>query len=151
MIKLDYRLSSEWTSGAWTFDLATADETVLRYQALTGDQIFLVGETDFSAPWGWVPLLDFAASLVAIARRLTSERNGLSSYDFTESEAQIQFASRDGIITISSNYSEGTAVVSFDELQYATNSYASCLLRDALKLYPSLEKNESLKDWYPVG
>ena len=151
MIRLDYRLSDEWRNKAATFDWVTADETSLRYRALTGDQIFVIGDVDFSAPWGWVPLLDFAAGLVAIARRL---REGAPecAFEFTESDAKLEFSARDGAASLRSNYYPGqTAVVSVDDLDEAARAYAARLLREAISLYPALGKNASLKSWYPFA
>ena len=58
---LDYRLSEDWDENST--DLATADETDLRYYAATGDIILRTDQTDLSARWGWIPLIDFALAM----------------------------------------------------------------------------------------
>jgi hypothetical protein len=92
--------------------------------------------------------LDFAAGLVAIARRL---REGAAecAFEFTESEAKLEFTARHGAASLRSNYSAQTAVVSLDDLDEAARAYAARLLREAINLYPALGKNASLKSWYP--
>jgi hypothetical protein len=64
MIHLSYRLSDESCAKNALIDWATADEMTLRYYVFFGDQIFVIDGADFSARWGWVTILDFAAGLV---------------------------------------------------------------------------------------
>jgi hypothetical protein len=148
MLNLDYELSAEWNAKARNVDWARADEATLRYQALMGNQIFLIGEADFSARWGWVPLLDFAASLVKIAQNLIAGKVE-SVFEFTESDAQLRFSLRGNNTLITSSYSNARAVVPLAELEKAASLYAERVLRDAIKLYPALERNPSLRTWYP--
>ncbi len=65
---LDYRLSEDWDENST--DLAAADETDLRYYAAPGDIIFRKDQTDLSARWGWIPLIDFALALREITEAL---------------------------------------------------------------------------------
>ena len=65
---IDYRLSEDWDENST--DLAAADETDLRYYAATGDIILRKDQTDLSARWGWIPLIDFALALREIAEAL---------------------------------------------------------------------------------
>ena len=64
MIALDYALSDERNTRAPVTNWLTADDVALRYYLFRGDQIIIINGVDFSARWGWVPLLDFAAALV---------------------------------------------------------------------------------------
>lgn len=58
-ITLDYRLSPFWNKETDRADLSSADASDLHYKLFLGDMVFRIGESDFSAPWGWVPVLVF--------------------------------------------------------------------------------------------
>jgi len=62
MITLDYRLSP-LPGDRTDRELVSASESELRYSLFLGDVVFRVGDADFSANWGWVPVLDFALGL----------------------------------------------------------------------------------------
>lgn len=87
MITLDYELSLGWDRRTTELKLRSADEMTLRYDCFLGDVVFVDG-VDFSARWGWVPVLDFALHLWAIAGGLVSEAEEL--FEFTESDAAIE-------------------------------------------------------------
>jgi hypothetical protein len=150
MIELSYSLSSSWNERASGVDWARADETTLRYKVFLGDQLFIVNGVDFSAKWGWVPLLDFAACLVKITEEL---ENGHSEqvFEFTESDAQLQFNRQGDSVLITSNYSNGRATVQMSELKAAANSYAERVLSDAMSLHQGLRANPSVTRWYPCA
>jgi hypothetical protein len=148
VITLSYILSADWSAKAANTDWAAADETTLRYGAFMGDQMFTVDSADFSAKWGWVPILDFAASLVKITQGLLADETELV-FEFTESDAQLQFNRQGPNVLITSNYSSAKATVLLSELERAASSYAECVLRDALNLHPALKANRSLAAWYP--
>jgi len=61
-ITLDYRLFSR-PGDRTDRDLIAATEGDLRYSHFTSDVVFRVCDADFSANWGWVPVLDLALGL----------------------------------------------------------------------------------------
>lgn len=67
MIELDFEMQrmSEATVVDWTW----ANEALLRYDSFLGDIRFVVGDSDLSMNWGWVPVFDFALSLRFISRQ----------------------------------------------------------------------------------
>ncbi len=147
-IDLSYSLSTSWNERTPDVDWARADETTLRYKALFGNQKFIVNEVDFSAKWGWVPLMDFAACLATIIKGLEEGQLELV-FEFTESDAQLQFNREDDKVLITSSYCDGKVTVSLDELGNAARLHADQLLRDAMTLHPTLKSNRSLMAWYP--
>ena len=100
----DYRLSEDWDENS--IDLAAADETDLRYYAATGDIILHTDQTNLSARWGWIPLIDFALAMREIGEAL-AVREGSETFEFTESEAKLQFDRRGQEMTISGSYASG--------------------------------------------
>lgn len=148
MIHLSYRLSDESCAKNALIDWATADEMTLRYYLFFDDQIFVIDEADFSARWGWVTILDFAAGLVWVAEKLASGETEVQC-DFTESDALIEFNRQDQRVLISTDYTTGRAEVGLDELRNAAESYARMVFEDATALYPPLKNNQSFLAWYP--
>src|SRR5437868_1600713 len=138
MIDLSYKLSDEWNAKATNVDWSGADETTLRYHVYLGDQVFVVNGVDFSARWGWIPLLDFAAALVAVTRGLAAGETELA-FEFTESDAHLQFNRQGNNTLITSSYSNATATVPTNELEQAAGLYAECVLNDAINLHTGLK------------
>jgi hypothetical protein len=148
MIEIDYRLSPPWNEGKATLDLAAADEMQLRYHAFPGDQILRIDGVDFSAAWGWVPLLDFAAALVHAATRIATTQE--EAVGFTENEALIVLRSKGQFVEIAASYADGRATVGHAELVQAGRNYAVRLLEVLCAQFPELRTNKSLKRWYPA-
>jgi hypothetical protein len=82
VLTLDYRLSPRWRAQAAEMDLRSVSAEALHYDLFLGDVVFRSNEADFSAPWDWVPILDFAMSLLRIARQLRT--SGSQRFEFTE-------------------------------------------------------------------
>src|SRR4051812_46182723 len=89
-INLSFDFSTSWIKSSTAADLSLIDEMTLRYKTFLGDQKFIAKGTDFSARWGWVPILDFAACLMEITERLKQGESELV-FEFTESDSQIHF------------------------------------------------------------
>jgi hypothetical protein len=138
MVTLDYKLSTDWNPHE--LDLRTADEMTLRYDAFPGDVVFRVDDADFSAQWGWVPILDFALALRTIAERL--EGHDRERFEFTESGATIDFRRDAGPIEISTSYAGAIARTPLFELSNAVETFIEDLA-DALEAqHPELATNE---------
>lgn len=138
MVTLDYKLSTDWNPHE--LDLRCADEMTLRYDAFPGDVVFRVDDADFSAQWGWVPILDFALALRTIAERLEGHDREL--FEFTESGATIDFRRDGGPIEISTNYAGAVARTPLFELSNAVDAFIEDLA-DALETrHPELATNE---------
>ena len=90
-MRLDFQLSSEWNQRAASCDLAKADDSALRYDVFLGDLVFELGDCDFSARWGWIPLLDLAYSLKDMCDRLLTG-DPEATFEFTESDAWIKMS-----------------------------------------------------------
>jgi hypothetical protein len=147
-IEIDYRLSPPWSEGKATLDLASADEVQLRYYAFPGDQILRIDGADFSAFWGWVPLLDFAAVLVdAVAQAATGKDEEIL---FTENKARIVLRAEGEAVEVSCSYASGRAKIGRAELARAAKTYAARLLDELSMQFPELRSNADLKRWYPA-
>jgi|SRR5450631_2358352 hypothetical protein len=135
---LDYRLSEDWDENS--SDLAAADETELRYYAATGDIIVRSDHADLSARWGWIPLIDFALALRKIAATLTIEE-GRETFEFTESDATLQFDRQGQEMTISGSYAAGEITVSFTLFVDRAKDFTRRLNAELLAKRPELKLN----------
>lgn len=141
---LDYRLSEDWDENST--DLAAADETDLRYCAATGDIILRQDQTDLSARWGWIPLIDFALALREIANAL-GVTEGSETFEFTESDATLRFERRGQEVTISGSYAMGEIIVSFTAFREQATDFGRRLNGELLAKRPELRLNPVYQDF----
>lgn len=149
MIEIDYELSPDNRFGQMLVDPSAASDGHLRYDFFLGNLLLRVDGVDLSARWGWIPLLDAAASLYWIVRELESGKQQ-SCFEFTEGEGTIQFERGPrGELWISSSYAIGRACVDIAAFETAVLDFSRRVLMDALNKYPSLRHNAGLKNLYP--
>lgn len=142
MIQLDYRLDTYWNYiRDSSLDLCKADEGDLRYYALPADIIFKIDGCDFSAK-GFIPVIDFAASMHHVVKELVDNENVDTIFDFTESEATLRFQSTDGAVTISASYATGQAKVPIREFSEAVEAFSHRLVENIKQEFPSLLQNK---------
>jgi len=134
----DYRLSEDWDENS--ADPAAADETDLRYYAATGDIILRKDRTDLSARWGWIPLIDFALAMRTISEAL-AVREGSETFEFTESEAKLQFERRGQEMTISGSYAPGEITIPFTAFVEKARDFGQRLDAELLAKRPELGQN----------
>ena len=137
-MRLDFRLSEDWDEDF--ADLATAEETDLRYYVAPGDVLLERGQTDLSANWGWIPLIDFALALLEIADAL-SAAEGSETFEFTESEATLQFDRVGEEVSITSSYAPGEIRAPLPAFRNQVNEFARRLDKALLQKHPELELN----------
>jgi hypothetical protein len=139
-ISLDYILSSSWATQGRQVDLRTADEMTLRYDCFLGDVIFTADGADFSARWGWVPILDFALSLRSVVSALTCDDP--ATLDFTESDAALYFRRAGATVGLSATWAPATARVPHADLLHAATEFLSRVLADLTGAHPELGDND---------
>jgi hypothetical protein len=137
-MRLDFRISEDWSDEL--ADLGTAEETDLRYYVAPGDVVLRNEQTDLSAHWGWIPLIDFALALREIAEAL-SESEGSETFEFTESEATLQFDRVGDEIVITSTYAPGELRAAFSVFRNQVDEFARRLNNELLQKHPELELN----------
>ena len=137
-MRMDFRLSEDWDEDF--ADLANVEETDLRYYVALGDVMLGRGQIDLSANWGWIPLIDFALALLEIADAL-SAAEGSETFEFTESEATLQFDRVGEEVTITSSYAPGEIRVPLPEFKYQVDDFARRLDKALLDKHPELELN----------
>jgi hypothetical protein len=137
-MRLTYHLSEDWNKAG--LDLKTASEAELRYSAVLGDLFLESDNADLSARWGWIPLIDFAVSLQQIVGQLKPEP--FQVFEFTESDATLNFLRSNQDIQISASYAPGRITVSYQELKTIARDFQNQLVTDLLKTYPELLENQ---------
>ena len=150
MITIDYKLSKIWNQAANRFDLASADESAFRYNLFLGDMIFRVNECDLSAEWGWVPVIDFAASLRYVSSELEQASDAESTLDFTESSSMVHFQRHGDSVTISADYAACQADIPLSEFVTVVNEFSHRVLAALLQEHPALMQNSALRELLPA-
>jgi hypothetical protein len=146
---LDYRLSEKWDEDST--DLSTVAETDLRYYVAPGDIILRAGETDLSANWGWIPLIDFALALREIANALAAVAEGSEVFEFTESEATLEFQRQGHEVAISGSYAPGKVMVPLPVFKEQVNELARRLDAELLAKRPELGRNPIYREFNLSG
>ncbi len=135
---LSYRLSEKWDEDST--DLSTVAETDLRYYVAPGDIILRADQTDLSANWGWIPLIDFALALREISEALAGAE-GNETFEFTESEATLEFKRLGQEIEISASYAPGEVIVPLPVFTKQVRKFAQQLDAELLAKRPELGRN----------
>ena len=142
MMKLDYKISDEWNLTVDSDSLGAMDETDLRYGAFLGDFVMIANAKQSRTDWGWVPLLDWYLAMQHIRNELTSENDCVSTFEFTESDALIEFTKKGNSLTISPSYESWIETVSFVDFSDAVDDLGKRVFRDAASKHPQLLVNE---------
>src|SRR5438552_13405056 len=150
MITIDFLLSPAWRAKNMGVNLASADNASLRYEVLLGDIIFKTGQCDLSAKWDWIPLIDFATSLRQIVDELIEKDGTETIYEFTESDATLEFKREGSAIIVSASYAPCHATVPLVELAAAIDSFSRRILETISREFPSLLQNKILPRLLPV-
>jgi|SRR6516162_76274 len=119
---------------------ATATVTDLRYRIALGDIILKEGEVDLSAPWGWIPLIDFVVGVRDLVHSLKTDGNE-AEFEFTESEALLRFRRKGSKLAITASYANGEAVVPIPTLIEHLKRFEDDLRAELLTRYPELRRN----------
>jgi hypothetical protein len=144
MITLDYRLSplpGDYTDQA----LVSAGESELRYRLFFGDIVFRIGDADFSANWGWVPVLDFALGLEHAVRGLLHGKDE-AEFEFTESDSTIRFQRDAADVFVSASYAPYRTVVNLEDLLKAARAFRTRVVDDLSLIHPQLGLNSTIRN-----
>ena len=143
MLVLDYHLNKMAIANIKERDLASVDLESLRYYLFPGDIVMKDEEVDFSTQWGWVPVLDFALCLNSIAETLGQGR--LEVFEFTESDATLEFRLQGGSALVSSNYAPGLLCVAPMEFRESAQGLLRRTIKGLCDENPSLAKNSAIR------
>jgi hypothetical protein len=138
-MRLDYRLNEDRET-----DWSSVTEEDLRYRVALGNLVFHVGEKDFSADWGWIPLVDLAASFVEIVRKLEAG-SASEIFEFTESDAWVRFQRKGEKLLVSTSYGEGVAEIALHSASAAVKSFRERLRSELDRKHPQAAHNPAVR------
>jgi hypothetical protein len=124
-------------------DMASADSSLLRYHLFPGDVVVVDESVDFSARRGWVQVLDFASGLTAVEAAL--ERNDEARFEFTESDAALNFCLENGDVCVASTYATGLMRVGASAFRQQVERFVRRVVRDLCRQYPRLALNPEIR------
>jgi hypothetical protein len=142
---LDYRLNEDRET-----DWSSVTEEDLRYRVALGNLVFHVGEKDFSADWGWIPLVDLAASFAEIVRKLEGG-SASETFEFTESDAWVRFQRKGEKVLVSTSYGDGVAEIALHSASAAVKSFRERLRSELDRRYPQASHNPAVRKLLGVG
>jgi len=137
---LDYRLSEDRET-----DWSSVTEEDLRYRVALGNLVFRVGDKDFSADWGWIPLVDLAASFAEIVRKLEAG-SASETFEFTESDAWVRFEKKGEKVLVSTSYGEGVGEIALHSASEAVKSFRERLRSELVRKHPQAAHNTAVKN-----
>jgi len=120
------------------------DETDLLWRTFMSRVVIKGQDADLSPEWGWTPALNIAIRMSEIANAL--ENNESAEYEFTESDATLNFSRSGDTVKITSNYAEGAIEVKLGEFQTAADAALSKLYAYLVRHYNGLDKNPTLQE-----
>jgi hypothetical protein len=136
---LDYRLTEDRET-----DWSSVTEEDLRYRVALGNLIFHVDDKDFSAAWGWIPLIDLAASFGEIVHKLEAGSTS-ETFEFTESDAWVRFEKKDGNVLVSASYGEGVGEIPLHSVVQAIKSFRERLHEELISKHPQAAHNAAVR------
>jgi hypothetical protein len=148
VLQIDYVLSDEWNDTLDPKSFEDMSEIDLRYSMALGNLILVVNGLDFSAPWGWIPMVDMAVALSDIRDALSGDQSALETFEFTENEASISFQKVGDAVQIAASYVPGKESIPFPELDERVREFRDKVFREATVRFRSLEKNEAFRSLY---
>ena len=144
-MKLDFRLTEPTTNAqSWSH----ADEEDFRYRVALGDLILEIGSKNFGTNWGWVPLIDLAAGLRQIARKL-QHSGRTETFEFTESESWLRFSRHGDTVVVTASYLPGEAQVEYSRFVQAVENLTKQLRNQLLERSSGLSENQAFQRLLP--
>jgi hypothetical protein len=147
MINLDYEITKPAVLRGWEHghDVATAARADLWWSGFPGDVSIAVGAEHISTRFGWVPLLHFASSLVAITGKL-AQPGSKTGYSFTEADDELRFDRGRELVQITATFSQTVLATSLPDLSLAARRFTGRLLDDLTVRYPGLPDNPAITE-----
>ncbi|MGI4789766.1 MAG: hypothetical protein ACRYFS_13060 [Janthinobacterium lividum] len=93
----------------------------------------------------YIPVLDFAWSLLHIISRLQTDDQAI--FEFTESEDRISFH-RSAVINITSDYLDWSCQCTYEQLQASVVTFAQTVLDDLCTSIPEIAKHSLIEEAY---
>ncbi|MGW0467601.1 hypothetical protein ACWDX6_20380 [Streptomyces sp. NPDC003027] len=143
MITFDYVLENRPDPVGWEhrLDCKEASRRDILWYFFPGDVRIDVNGVDFTTHFGWVPVLHFGLSLVAITESLSESAKSNSEYSFTEADEVISFARTGGMVSVEWSLTPGSARCSFSELRLAVKQFVERIVAELGVGFPSFLDN----------
>ena len=112
--------------------------------AFMGDAVFKLNEVNFDTRFGWVTLLYWCLGLAEATRRLKEDK--MYVLRFGESDDCISFRLHGQSALVASSYRPGIAVVEYNALKKAVQSFIAEQFRWIRSSYPSAFMNPAMNE-----
>lgn len=124
-------------------NITKADDMSLRYSLFLGDVVLKDGVSEIDLSWGWIPLLDFAFSLLLTCTKLDKKDDALDQFDFTESDDILNFHKTGRSIRVSTSFSDEEIYTDFEFFKTEVYRTHHELTNSIIERNPEILNNES--------
>ncbi len=128
-------------------NLENITESILRYDVFLGSVTIMNSSSAIKLDWDWIPLFDFAASLVNIFESISQKEAAIEKFDFTEAEIFLFFEREKNEIRIFTSFSDSHLITTINEFEIEVFKFYKIILTDLLSTYSGLEKRDFFKKY----
>ena len=141
MISMDFIVQAPCSEAVDPSRLHELSSSRIQEQVLLGDLILALGEVDCSARWSWIPILDLAACLSAIAVALRKTECSVERFEFTENAESILFERDADFVRVTPSYIPCSHSVRLVELSECIAAFRDRALACALESFPGFAQS----------
>ncbi|PZD77378.1 hypothetical protein [Mesonia sp. K7] len=121
------------------------NDTTLRYYSFQGSVLLKYNNSKINLDWGWIPLLDFAYTLLLICEDLLSEEFSREEFEFTESDGVLYFIRKENSVEISTSFSNEILIMSIVSFQKGVSYFYYELITQVKKINKEITNNPNFK------
>lgn len=142
MAEIRYTLTDPAILSGWErrADVATAARGDLLWSGFPGDLVIATADGEIGTDFCWVPMLEFALSIVGVVDQLTMP-GSTAEYAFTESDDELTFQRSRELIRISATFTDTVLTTTIPELSDAVRRFAVHLADDLIARFPRFADN----------
>lgn len=126
-------------------DVSQVDDMSLRYRLFLGDIVLKSDTFRIDLQWGWIPLLDFAYSLILICRSFLNLGSLKESLELTDSDGVVFFSRDKDVIEISTSFSEENLKVDIISFKNGLHNFYSELVGQIINNNANIIDNPNFK------
>jgi hypothetical protein len=149
-MEITYRLAGGPNAIGWEHrhNCATAPGADLLWSFFPGDVGIKEGEDGFETNFGWVPILHFSLSMIAIYESLSKVGDVIERYIFTEADESLSFRRSGTAVVIEPSFSPTRIISHMAAMRVAVKSFTERVISDLGSAYPSLLENTLIDEMF---
>ncbi|QQD11623.1 hypothetical protein [Sphingobacterium sp. UDSM-2020] len=122
MLQIEYKIIDEFVG-----EIENISDEEISYSFLLGNVSLISSNAMIEMDWEWIPLLDFAYCLKAIAKNITINDKSKECFEFTENAETINFSKEVNQLKISASFSPVVILTTVKDFEIATTEFHSII------------------------